>query len=413
MKKFFAVTLAAIVMMAVAIPAMATTSRLYALGDVDNYVEDDANVFMWPATLPTYGDLVAMQLVNGEDYSWYGFTKHLGEYGDYGTFGIFFIEEMDGPNDVSEYETYWTPDWSNDDVYGSWLSNKWILMYGYEMEKMSLGLKFMRSSEKTTFESDDYDLEQSWSYTTIGASMRMDVNEETYFDFAIDYTMGSETDNYSSDFSEQVPEYEADACKKMEFRGRIFYEWTDMITWVPYIGLTMEEYNRSYDDDAYYNSDMYGMKAMSFDFGIAANMTVNEDNMIVMGIEPIRYAKAEPSEYDEDFDGSYEYTMMHMPRFVLGLESDIRDWLTFRTGCIKDTYSRKLVADDGTEEVTKKWDGTDFEWYLGLGFHVGDFDIDVVLDNEVPFYMGYWMTGFQPYDEGYAPMWMISALYHF
>jgi hypothetical protein len=264
-------------------------------------------------------------------------TKSLGEYGDYGTIGIFFIEEWDGPYGLSVNESF--TDWEDYSMYSSSRNNKWIVMYGYEMEQMSLGLKIIRSSEKTTYEDDDYDLEQSWSYTTVGASIRMDVNDETYFDFAIDYTMGSEMDNYDGDADEAAYEITDDALKKLDFRGRIFYEWSDMVTWVPYIGLTMEEYNRAAADgtspsDNWYNDEAYGAKGMSFDFGLAAHMTVNEDNLLVMGIEPFSYMKVEPSEYDEDFDGSHEYTMTYMPRFVLGLESDIRDWLTFRTGCV-------------------------------------------------------------------------------
>ena len=417
MKRFFAITLAVILVAAISAPSMATESRLQAMGGVHKYVEDDANIFDWPATLPSYANLFLIDW--DEEYGMYGLTKSIGEYGDYGTFGIFFNEDMDGPNDY--YFDVGEMDWANRSAFSEWLDTKWILLYGYEInEDMSIGVKFIRASENRTYDEDTLALEDKMAYTTIGASFRMEANDDLYFDLGFDYTMASRTDNMTGPFPENVDE---DACGEitedpgydMNFRGRVFYTWTDMITLVPYVGFRMSEFDYSYEDEECAGWDMYpmlGMKGMQFNLGIAANMMVNEDNMIVFAIEPFKYTKVEPVRYHDEFDGEFSGYERTLPGFILGLESDVRDWLTVRTGCYKMLTTMGGEMDDGETTSEASWDDTDFEWYLGLGFHVGDFTVDCLLDRETPFQMGYWLTGMNDEYED-EPIYRISTIYAF
>ncbi len=422
MKRFFAITLAVILVAAVAAPSMATESRLRAMGGVHKYVEDDANVFDWPATLPSYANLFLIDWQ--EEYGMYGLTKSIGEYGDYGTFGIFFNEDMDGPNNY--YFDVGGMDWMNSSAFTSWLDTKWMLLYGYEInEDISIGVKFIRASENRTYDEDTLALEDKRAYTTIGASFRMEASEDLYFDLGFDYTMASRTDNMStgmggfpeSVFEDPCGEITEDPGYDMNFRGRAFYDWTDMITLVPYVGFRMSEFDYVYEDEECAGWDTYpmlGLKGMQFNLGIAANMMVNEDNLIVFAVEPFKYTKVEPVRYHDDFDGEFSAYERTLPGFILGLESDVRDWLTVRTGCTKMLTSVGGEMDDGETTAEATWDDPDFNWYLGLGFHVGDFTIDCLLDRDVPFQMGYWLTGMNGYDEGSdQPMYRISTVYAF
>lgn len=429
MKRFFAITLAAILVAAVAVPAMATESRLRAMGGVNNYVEDDANIFDWPATLPSYSNWFIVDMMPDHEWGMYGLTKSIGEYGDYGTFGIFFTEDMAAPNTYDWDDSEDLPfDWKNSEAFASWINAKWMLLYGYEInEDMSIGIKFMRASSNKTYEGDTLSLEEKMAYTTIGASFRMEANDDLYFDLGFDYTMATRTDNMEyddfpyNDIDEADCELTEDPGQDMKFRGRMFYNWTDMITLVPYVGFRMSEFNYAASGEnctAWDNYELFGMKGMQFNLGIAANMMVNEDNLIVFAVEPFKYTKMEPSAYaegDMEFDGEISGYERVLPGFILGLESDVRDWLTFRTGCTKmlTTLGADGDVNDTSNEVT--WDYADFEWYLGLGFHVGDFTVDCQVDKNVPFNMGYWLTGYGGYGEGKydTPIYRISALYSF
>ena len=175
--------------------------------------------------------------------------------------------------------------------------------------------------------------------------------------------------------------------------------------------------------------------------GLGANIKVNENNLLVFAVEPYTYGKVEQSDppasdfvrynwgsypYSDPYywGRTYEETVTLLPTFRLALESDVKDWLTFRIGAekgfYKDEYKTSYTAQTGgdDEEDIVKFNETDtytgswFDYWMGLGFHVGDFDIDAVVNNNLPFRVGYWLTGYQNNSDG-PPVYMLSAAYHF
>ncbi|MBN1886236.1 MAG: hypothetical protein JW876_12035 [Candidatus Krumholzibacteriota bacterium] len=425
MKKLLTLILAVTITAALAAPAMATQSRLRAMGDVGNYIEDDANIFSWYATLPSYSNLVLIELQNDDmvwgdywmsdngegDYGdWvrgtYGLTYALGEDGHYGTLAMFFQEGAFGINPFSSYYDMYAP-WSGAYLFSDWLWEKWNVMYGYAMDGMSFGLYFARADQMYKEEWTDGEDEEKMAYTTIGVGARFDIGDDMYADLAFDVSMGSYLDSETS-----YGEITEDANMALGFRGRLFYEKSETITLVPYFSYKMFDFSLQADSADFYDDDeCYGSKGMMFDFGVGANIMVNDDNLIVFAIEPFKYMKGEPSDCLGDY--SFEGSITTMPRFLMALESDVRDWMTFRTGCSKSLEKYELTGSEGSDEYTETMTWAPFEWYLGLGFHVGDFDVDCVLNKEVPFSMGYWLTGFRPYEDEETPVWMISAKYHF
>jgi hypothetical protein len=429
-----------------AAPAMATKSRVKAMGAVENYIEDDYNIFMWYGTLPSYANIVTIDLINddyehywGFDYEPYytngmyaeggeyehrvnasfGLIKGLGEDNGYGVLGVFFKEVTWGPNPAGMFEMLGMindegPLWLDYDAFASPLYNKFSLMYGYGMDGMGFGLYFSRSDQNMKLEisgaGETAEGEDNWSYTTIGAGARFDIGESAYGDLAFDYNMASLNDDLSD------PALSDDAGSKIDARARVFYEWNEYLTVVPYIGFGWWDFAIGADDESYYMGyACYGNKGMMIDFGIGTDWMVNEENTIILAIEPYKYMKMEPSDcIDPDAPG-IEAKMVTFPRFLLALESEVTDWMTFRTGCHKslNKWEAKLESEgvEGTMTITE----APFCYYLGLGFEVADFTIDCVLNDEIPFSMGYWLTGYRP-DDGSGnrtPVWLISAKYNF
>lgn len=471
MKRLFVVSLALVFTVVLAVPAMATDARLRALGNVGNYIEDDYNIFSWYGTLPDYSDLVFMSvhqnLMGGIDDGWdyglntmIGATYALGEYGDYGTLAMFFHRNSAGLNPLynlsmhgcmfdSDEMLYEGPPWAGADIWSRDLYNKFRIMYGYEMDKFSIGLYLERADAaingEMTSTSPDTSIteEYHWAYTTIGAGARFEMNEDLYGDIAFNIDMASQSGMWSTYCDEMVGGYgdiEQDANMAYGFRGRMFYNYNDEITFVPYVGFRMWDFSLKADStdfnaeveyyDRYSNEieGHWGQKGMMVDFGIGANIEVNEDNLLVFAVEPVSYMKMEPSEIsgewmeDEDLtDYSIEVKRMGMPRFRLALESYVKDWLTFRVGGVKSLYKwtyNEEMSYEGAGKVTYEWSETTapFNYFMGLGFHVGDFDIDCVINNELPYHMGYWLTGYGgERGEGYGnwPAYMITGVYHF
>jgi hypothetical protein len=420
MKKLFLIVLAIAMTAAFTMPAMATQSRVAALGGAGQYLEDDFNIFDWPATLPSYSNMVWIELMTEQYYfggdCWddiycdhvipaIGASYGLGEDGGYGTLAMFFHETSEPLHPL--WNSYWPIEWSTGPIYASPSYNKFHIMYGYAMEGLSFGLRFTMASEKYRFE-DGFEDEWSSGATTIAGGVRFDVGEAGYMDLNAEIGWGAFADSFYAGYA--VSE---DANMYFDIKARMFYEWNETITWVPYFRFLSYDFSTMSDDDAY--TDFYwGDKGMGFEFGVGANVTVNEDNLLLFALEPYKTFKREPSAIPDGVDGEFTSTMRVFPGFVMGLESDIKDWLTFRMG---GTHQLIKVKDESCNEDpdgTCEWSWSEFDYYMGLGFHVGDWDVDCVLQNVTPFRLGYWLTGMGQYmSEEETAFWMISAKYHF
>jgi len=426
--------LLALMMVAIAMPALASETRIRTLGPmVAPFIEDDANVFTWYATLPSYANLVTITAgyedvyFYGDDRGWYddylyskfGFTYGLGEDNWLGVIGLWWEETTLGPLFESDW---WGPNGMGTVQFDEWVYNKWNFMYGISVDMFSFGLYFNRADQgdylDVTEESEEYKGEMHEAYTTLGFGARADLMEELTVELAGDLTMVSWTYLNPEDQDEEYKITE-DANSMIGIRGRAFYELTDIITGVLYSNMRFGDFSlKSTWEDFYDDDECWGAKGFQMDLGIGANLQVNDETLIIIAIEPFGMAKMEPSQCGPDgLTESYTATMF--PGMAFGFESDVKDWLTFRTGCDKAFVKYVHEYDGDFEGMTytaeEKWTGAPFNWYLGLGFHVGDFDIDAMINKEVPFSMGYWLTGFQP-EGGYysgAPIGMISATYHF
>lgn len=401
---------------AAAVPAMATDARQQSLAGTGNYIEDDYNIFTWYATLPSYGNTVWMGLqymdyyMDGEGSNfmkYIGASYNLGEEGKFGTVAMFLYDMAPGLNPFGY--SYDDDLWPGAGLFGDGLYNKFTLLYGYPMEKLAIGFYFNRSDRAYEDVVNDEIEEGHQAYTTIGVGLRFDLGEKAYMDVAgdVSFVTYKETDT-------PYGEIEADANKMFGGRARMFYEWNETITWVPYVNFRMFDFSLKAEEEGL---EDFGDKAMGFDLGLGANIKVNEDNLLIFAVEPYSTVKREPSEPPDGTSG--DITVTAMPRIFLALESDVRDWLTFRVGGMKELLKDKETyeeTDVTEEEYTSTW--SEFAYYMGLGFHVSDFDIDCVINNELPFNMGYWLTGksysASYYDNGqWQPVYMVSAAYHF
>ncbi|UCF05756.1 MAG: hypothetical protein JSV33_01580 [bacterium] len=471
MRKLFTGLVAAVLAVALVAPAMATDSRVMALGGAGRYLEDDYNIFDWPGTLPSYTNLVWMNIHQAhfvrydgwnsevcpnimyvwgpEDGPWgicddylntlLGASYGLGEDNRFGTLAMFYYRHAGALNPLVGWGGMMDDGgpWPGWDVFGQGLYNKFTIMYGYAMNGLSIGLQFIRSDEYGSQEMMDTEDEIKTAYTTIAAGVRFDMGENMYADLAFDFNMAAQAglEVYVAEFDGsdwdvwgyQVTEFgeiEHDASTMFGGKLRLFYEWSEEITLVPYFGFRMFDFSLKAEADEFNEGGVnifpgpwgghVGAKGMMLDFGLGTNITVNEDNLLVFAIEPFSYAKMEPSEVPEDFVGfdSAEGKILIMPRFILALESDLKDWLTFRVGAAKELAKMEYTMSDDGDDTKFTETAAPFDYFMGLGFHVGDFDIDCVINNRTPHQLGYWLTG-NEYGGDSPIVYMLSGKYHF
>ena len=422
MKKFLVIALAIAMTAAFTMPAMATQSRVAALGGYGRYLEDDYNIFEWPATLPSYSNMVWVELMTMQWWSDYscmedldcyeiipaiGASYALGEDGAYGTLAMWFYEYSEPLNPFWKYN--WGVEWNTDGAFMWSNAHKFRVIYGYAMEGLAFGLQFVRSDDSYKFE-DTTTEEYHDAYTEISAGVRFDLGEAAYMDVNVDLGFGSST--WNSPFS-GYGEITEDGNMIYGVKARMFYEWNETVTLVPYFGWTSYDFSFK-ADSADYNDNYWGDKGMMFELGVGANIAVNEDNLLLFAVEPYVMAKREPSAIPDGVEGDFTSTFTVMPRFIMGLESDVKDWLTFRMGGVHELVKREDKSCNEDPEGTCTWTWSEFCYYMGLGFHLGDWDIDCVLENATPFRLGYWLTGMgQDESDDESAFWMISAKYHF
>jgi hypothetical protein len=157
---------------------------------------------------------------------------------------MLFTNYMPGPNNGYRRANDIWGGWSDQGIASDWLYSKWAVMYGYQMETMSFGLTWSRSSEAWKYSYTDYEEEGTEAYTTIGLGFRMDINDDLTAEIAFDYTMITDTYKETDELDREL-----DPGKAMALRARGFYKWSDEITFVPYINWSTKDIAQAENDD--------------------------------------------------------------------------------------------------------------------------------------------------------------------
>ena len=402
--------------------AFATTSRIIAMAETFNYINDNANIFRWYGTLPSYANMVYAEagqamntsgasMLTSVDYQALGFTYTRGEESPWGTWGIFLLHNS--VNDMSLF--YFNPleNYGNDGLPGVSATNpplpttKLVLMWGRGFGDWDVGVVYTNSNASIeTPAGSPLGGVNNKQFSSIGGGVRWDVNPDHYVDASLtfswsggDSTVGGTTTSRFANSS------------SWEIGARAFREHWPELTIVPYFGY------RSYDFALEGTAAPNGNKGYQLDLGVSFNWDVNANNLL-MFVTEVGWANNKPSRQPAAPNDQAEINVQVLPTFRVALESDITSWLTTRVGAVKTLAQVKVKAADGAETIYTDVNTVpgvnleDFGWFLGTGFHVGEWDIDLVLSDETPFRLGYWLTGFGGNDNT-PPVGRISGIYRF
>ena len=395
--------------------AFATTSRVIALGGTSRYINDDSDIFRWYGTLPSYSKMVyveagtAMGGLGGMDVSYQalGLTHNWGEDHWLGTWSIYLMQDSREDPSFYLFNPLGTPGMF--DPMLMMPSTKFALGWGKQLSSIAIGLEFTRSDG--SLEVSGGDGKVNYNFMTFGGGIRWDINENMYGDAAVTFGTGG---------GDMVDGEGWDKKTSWDLEARLFWEFTDDVTLVPYFGYTMADFSLAGLDAP------SGDKASQIALGASLNFDVNTNNLLIFAVEwenaSWKYSKEDPNDATEG-----KATVL--PRFTLALESDITSWFTARVGATKTMTKYVLTDADGTEVTITdaEWvnyimdtstfndfdlEADDFAWYLGGGFHIGEWDIDAVFSHEMPFRLGYWLTGYGV-DNTEPPVGRVSATYRF
>jgi hypothetical protein len=442
-KNWSKIVLVSLLVIAFAAPAFATTARVRALANTGDYLSDDSNVFRWYSTLPSYANMVQAEMGTwgGGYYAGpgpaqpgfgsltesraLGFNYACGEDGKWGTYRLTLNENsVDHPGFylVNPFIQEFSPSNAANGSpipYDTTPVNKWDLAGGWEVgETIVLGFAYTRSSMSAEFTdgadaANNQKLTSSWS--TYGIGFTWTNNESMILDATFTYaSAGGDWENVNG----SAEKWEWDKSTGYEFSARLFWDWKDYVTVVPLFQYASSDYAMKSAPTAFLTPQ--GDKMMGLMFGVALDIEVNGSNTLIWATE-YNYGKWEPSIPEDGV--ANEETFSVLPTFRLALESEITSWLTTRVGAVHSNIS--FTDKEGTDEfkVTdgayipgEGWLVNGFSWYLGAGFNVAEWTVDMELAPETPFSIGYWLTGYSAFGAfpGVAgPIYRISGTYNF
>ena len=401
--------------------AFATTSRVIALGGTSRYINDDSDIFRWYGTLPSYSKMVfveagtAMGSGGSLDvgYQALGLTHNWGEDHWLGTWSIYLLQNTIEDPSFFLFNPLGTPGLFDPTL--SMPSTKFAFGWGKQLSSIALGVNFNRSDGSIEASGGE---KINYTFLSIGGAVRWDINEDMYGDAAFTYgTAGGDMID-----PEGAPDQAAGWDKKTSFdiEARLFWEFLDDVTMVPYFGYSTADFSLEGIPAS------SGTKATALALGAALNFDVNTNNLLIFAIDFENY-NLKPSKAASGDQSEAKATVL--PKFTLALESDITSWFTARVGATKTMTKFVLKDADGAEGTITdaEWalglfdtetfmmpniEANDFQWYLGGGFHVGEWDIDAVFSHELPFRLGYWLTGYGV-DNEEPPVGRVSATYRF
>ncbi len=435
MRKTLAIFAAFIMLLGIANMAVATQTRVNTLGKAWMYDGDFEDIYFYPNAMISYPRMMV---------------------GELGTFPTDFQNNGSAAITFANEEQTWgvagldiNHAITNEDGFNALLtgafgmapvSNKWHLFYAKNIGGLSAGLHIARAAYASTYTYSD-------TLSTLGTPA--EDNESSAgiwdFNFGLGYSpmenmeanLGFSFKTYSFLYEENltwpgvtpaVTPYtetiESDGGSGIDVALQVMYGMSDNFKLVPTAGLSMSSIGYKISDtDTLILPDLQGGEMSTFDFwaGFGANYTPIENVRVIGGLD-----FGISSTTIEDTMGvlgttagltEEKISTFMFPGFSAALEADVLKWLTIRLGASKDiAKNTTTTTTSANTETETTYTSADYHFGFGLGFKFNRLNIDVKVNDNAPYSLGYFMSGI---DNGGVvpthtePITLVSATYKF
>jgi hypothetical protein len=363
--------------------SFATITRTKTMGNVHNFVYDDANIFSWPSTAVGFSDRFLLEL--GEDaFSNASYDPPVGPsfpngYGGGALFGL---------NDVHHLGFFVT---GNDRVNGGGDSDFFFplnlddaisLLYGYGAENIDVGIGFnLARSRNEQTAPEDQQSKQSVGRMGILGGITYWMENDNSMDIAIEFSNTSITDEMYDTVEGAVETIaEDDGFSSFAARFRYFHNHTDDIQLVPYFAFEMDNRGVMQDSDADDEMESDKTETTTIDLALGINhFPTDAIQLVVVG--GMMFMSTDVTVQGE---ATEENSSRHIPYVKGGIDAEICNWLDMRAGVEKQMYSDEMKGvTDGAPVM--EYSGAEFQGYIGGGIHIGDWTIDTQVDPNIFF----------------------------
>jgi hypothetical protein len=354
---------------------MATETRAGSMGGVGFYMRDNSNIFVFPGTFYQYSNQVVGELRVKNDNSLYSIGVHMPVSSM--VLGVYLNSPLDleiPAGVVTEVSL----DRATDLFFATKLS-------GFDLG-INLRVGMDQFSEDRNNGTDTVEYKETARFISIGAGLS---NEK--MDLALRLDLPAAETKFPASGTEQDLKYSLSGLG-VGFNGRLWMEKRDKFQLVPllvgYYATATRKQSPGFGLDTTYTTDYNRLNLAG---GIGVNYQLNDENLLVLGLEVYGYAK-DGEEVKNDYKSSITTTTM--PGVYLGLESKISKWLIGRLGAVQVFQSEKTTykPEGGKETQTTSY-SSQFKMTFGLGFTFGNFVLDAAFNEGLLFDGPYFISG--------------------
>ena len=377
MKKFIIMSL--VLMFMLSSVALATSTRVMTMGNVNTVVLDDANILEFPSRVVEYPNIALGEFNSGDDFHNFGMIWKFDDESKWvmGT----FVSTLSG-------EFYGIPNFS---VYNN---RKFDFFYGREMGNNNFGIHLNYNQAGQEFIDSGAVVANNYNESVNHIDLTVGLTEGSgQWDVAVNFGFGSWT-NEVADTTQNEP----DGFSNMGVMARYFKSQGPNYTLIPHFGFMTEKIGVKYPDGTTESE-----KNSFFVLGCGVNYTPSNNVLAVFDFgfhfDGYKY------EYSPNGGTATEdkYTYNAIPYFKLGLDAEVFKWLDVRMGAESYWESDKYEYSN-TDEYTVKYASN--ETYIGLGMNWGKLHIDTYTDPQFFLSGPDFISG-----NGYDMAYMLTALY--
>jgi hypothetical protein len=340
--------------------ANATETRVGSMGGVGFFTHDNTNIFIFPGAIVKYSGQVVGELRMKNDRNTYtvGVNYPYQEH----VFGLYLNRPINATIPINSI---------NGGPLQVNLNQTTDLFYGRKMTNWDFGVKL-------SIGLDSYNLKDTISTVP-------EYKESAHY-YALAAGLSNEKTDLSVMFELPGAKSEQDSLSN-KWSGFAFgvYARTFMGEGKTKLVPTGTFYYRSSSAKSEPGAGKIDYPLFTVGLGIGLNHQINEDNLLVGGLEVLGYSNAK-----EKIKNGTEstHTWMVMPALYMGVESKIKPWLTGRIGAAEvfQTLTDKVKPQGGKESESKIRE-MQYKIVFGLGLHFGSFDLDAMA-NEGLFFDG-------------------------
>jgi len=329
----------ALFVLVMALPALATETRVHTMGDQQLFIQDDFNIWTWSSTVNNYPRHLIVD--HNDAYT----LSNTVEFGNtrVGMIVPFMKNAVVGAF-VSDGEFL--------DLAPVSIQQKIDLFYGYRASNMDLGIHVDWWGNKD----EDTTSEESGSVLGIQAGVGFNANGNMF-----------ELDAFyrKIDFTDDPNNNAADAGTWVGAAGRYLWAYNNMVTIVP--AIRVEQIKVS--DTA---SPVFEGKATVLDLGVGCNTVPLQGTEFLTSLG-IMVSKGEGSVAGTT---TIDTTVNTIPYLKFGADIQVKPWLNFRIGAQKWIMQKE---EDKLANTTST--NSDLTYDLGAGIMLGDVQFDARLSN--------------------------------